>query len=127
VYLELSDETFIAVDRASVAAVVGDERRWAEWWPDLTLELARDRGDKGRQWVLAGTVPGTAEIYLEPWQDGTVVHLFLRLEEPAGHRDESARERARAARRRTLSWKQTVHRLKDELEAGRAPGTPAKS
>src|SRR3954454_11622205 len=89
VYLELSDETFIAVDRASVAAVVGDERRWAEWWPDLTLELARDRGDKGRQWVLAGTVPGTAEIYLEPWQDGTVVHLFLRLEEPAGHRDES--------------------------------------
>ena len=40
----------------------------------LQLEVRRDRGDKGRQWVLTGRVAGTAEIYLEPWQDGTVVH-----------------------------------------------------
>ena len=113
VYVELSDETFIAVDRPSVAAVVGDARRWVDWWPDLDLEVSRDRGDKGRQWVLTGRIAGTAEIYLEPWHDGTLVHLFLRLELPAGD----------SARRRTLSWKRTIHRLKDELEAGRLPGT----
>ncbi len=119
-HVELSDETFIAVDRPVVAAVVGDSRRWSEWWPDLDLELRRDRGDKGRQWVLTGAVAGTAEIYLEPWHDGTVVHLFLRLELPRRTGDP-----VRAGRERTLRWKQTIHRLKDELEAGRAAGTRA--
>jgi hypothetical protein len=122
VHVELSDETFIAVDRPRVAAVVGDARRWAEWWPDLELEVLRDRGDKGRQWVLTGRVGGTAEIYLEPWHDGTVVHLFLRLELPTGS---GTADRSRAVQRRTLSWKRTIHRLKDELEAGRAAGTRA--
>ena len=121
-HLELSDATFIAVDRPTVAAVVGDSRRWPEWWPDLDLELRRDRGDKGRQWVLTGTVAGTAEIYLESWHDGTVVHLFLRLDLPPQRRADPVRE----GRRRTLGWKRTVHRLKDELEAGRAAGTRAQ-
>jgi hypothetical protein len=115
--LELSDETFIAVDRPSVAVVVGDQRRWNDWWPDLELQVMRDRGDKGRQWVLTGRIAGTAEIYLEEWQDGTVVHLFLRLDLPAD---------SRAQHRRTLAWKRVVHRLKDELEAGRAAGTKAQ-
>ena len=123
--MELSDETFIAVDRPSVAAVVGDPRRWADWWPDLDLQVSRDRGDKGRQWVLTGAVAGTAEIYLEPWHDGTVVHLFLRLELPTGDPG-SAADRGRAMHRRTLAWKRTIHRLKDELEAGRAAGTRAQ-
>jgi len=64
-------------------------------------------------------VGGTAEIYLEPWQDGTVVHLFLRLAVPMA----AARRPDRLVRDRTLSWKRTVTRLKDELEDGRAPGT----
>lgn len=121
VHLELSDQTFVAVDPAAVAAVVGDPRRWPQWWPDLELEVTRDRGGKGRQWVLTGTIGGTAEIYLEPWHDGTVVHLFLRLDLSAGSTD-AGRERER----RALAWKRTVHRLKDELEAGRAPGTGAQ-
>jgi hypothetical protein len=125
VHVELGDETFIAVDRGSVAAVVGDPRRWAGWWPDLELELLRDRGDKGRQWVLTGRVTGTAEIYLESWHDGTVVHLFLRLELPAGPPARPA-DRERAVHRRTLDWKRTIHQLKDELEAGREPGTTAQ-
>ena len=122
--MELSDETFIARDPASVAAVVGDPDRWAEWWPDLDLAVLRDRGDKGRQWVLTGRVAGTVEIYLEPWHDGTIVHLFLRLK-PVSE-TETAADRAEALRRRTLSWKQTIHQLKDELEGGRAPGTEAQ-
>jgi len=121
VHLELADQTFIAADRPLVAAVVGDPRRWADWWPDLVLELRRDRGDKGRQWVLTGPLGGTAEIYLEPWHDGTVFHLFLRIEGPfeaeKPGRDEDQRRRA---------WKRTIHQLKDELEAGRPAGTSAQ-
>jgi hypothetical protein len=126
VEVELSDETFIALDRASVAAVVGDPRRWADWWPDLDLSVLRDRGDKGRQWVLTGRVAGTVEIYLEPWHDGTVVHLFLRLELPADESASTPAARARTVHRRALAWKRSIHRLKDELEAGRAAGTRAQ-
>jgi hypothetical protein len=124
VHVELSDETFIAVDRPSVAAVVGDRGRWTEWWPDLELEVLRDRGDKGRQWVLTGRVTGTAEIYLESWHDGTVIHLFLRLELPDDRNGPADADRV--VRQRTLGWKRTIHRLKDELEAGRPAGTAAQ-
>ena len=123
VHVELGDETFIAADRRLVAEVVGDPDRWATWWPDLELQILRDRGDKGRQWVLTGSIGGTAEIYLEPWHDGTVVHLFLRLHLPRNQPDTA---RGGPEHRRRLQWKQTVHRLKDELEAGRAAGTDAQ-
>lgn len=106
-----------------VAGVVADPRRWVAWWPDLDLELRRDRGLKGCQWVLTGAIGGTAEIYLEPWHDGTLVHLFLRLDLPPGAT--SASRAQRDERERTLRWKTTVTRLKDELEAGRPPGTAA--
>jgi len=121
VYRELSDQTFIAADRPRLAAAVADPRRWPQWWPDLRLELTRDRGLKGCQWRVAGAACGTAEIYLEPWQDGAVLHLFLRLDCPqttAGRVD-------RAIQARTRAWKRTVTRLKDELEDGREPGTAA--
>jgi hypothetical protein len=124
--MELSDETFIAVDRPTVAAVVADPRRWIDWWPDLELQVLRDRGDKGRQWVLTGRISGTVEIYLESWHDGTIVHLFLRLEPATGDPGPTAADQARTLRRRTLRWKQTIHRLKDELEAGRSAGSAAQ-
>jgi hypothetical protein len=123
--LELSDETFIAVGCSVVAAIVADPARWPRWWPDLQLKVLRDRGPKGLQWVVSSRsnprLTGTAEVYLEPWHDGTVVHLFLRLPRP-GH--SAGAGRSRAARERTLSWKRTITQLKDELEAGRAPGLP---
>ena len=125
-HVELSDETFIAVDRPRVAAVVGDPGRWTAWWPDLELEVLRDRGDKGRQWILTGQIRGTAEVYLEQWHDGTIVHVFLRLEPRAGDPVGTAADRIAAVRRRSLSWKRTIHRLKDELEAGRPAGTGAQ-
>ncbi len=122
VQLEIGDETFVAVDRAVVAELVADPSRPGQWWPDLQLQLTRDRGLKGRQWVLTGAVAGTAEIYLEPWQDGTLIHLFLRLRLP----ERAARRPEKVIRDRTLAWKRTVTRLKDELEAGRPPGTAAR-
>jgi hypothetical protein len=120
VHLELSDETFIAADRSVLAAIVADPGRWRGWWPDLRLEVLRERGLKGCQWRV--TSGGTAEIYLEPWHDGTLLHLFLRLELAVGRSSPGALQRA--ARDRTLGWKRTVTRLKDELEAGRPPGLP---
>jgi hypothetical protein len=118
--MQLSDQTFVAAAPPVVAAVVADPARWAAWWPDLTLSVTRDRGIKGQQWVLTGQIGGTAEIYLEPWHDGTVVHTFLRLQLPPPADPERDR------RRRALAWKRSVTALKDELEGDRVPGTGAQ-
>ena len=120
--VHVSDDAFIAVPPAVVAAVVADPARWSRWWPGLTLQTSRDRGVKGRQWVVSGPLRGTAEIWLEPWRDGTIVHLFLRLE-PAGA-GRAPRRVAREREERQLWWKRQVYALKDELEAGRVPGSP---
>ena len=110
---DLADDTFVATPPAALAGAVHDPIRWRQWWPDLALTVAADRGRSGLQWRVGGGLRGTAEIWLEPVGDGTVVHFYLR----AGLSDA---ERAR----RTLAWKRSVHALKDELEAGRPPGTP---
>ncbi len=111
---DLADDTFLAVSPPVVARAVRDPARWRRWWPDLALTVTLDRGPEGLHWRLSGALRGTAEIWLEPYGDGTILHLYLR----AGLSD---RERAE----RTRAWKRAVHALKDELEAGRAPGTPA--
>ena len=121
--MHVSDDTFVAVAPELVARAVADPARWARWWPDLELSTTRDRGVKGRQWLVSGPLRGTAEIWLEPWRDGTIVHLFLRLDPYA--RDRGPRDAERERERRVLAWKREANRLKDELEGGREPGTPA--
>jgi hypothetical protein len=110
---DLADDTFLSVGPAVVAAAVAEPGRWALWWPDLTVTVTRNRGMQGLQWQVGGGLDGTAEVWLEPWRDGTILHFYLR----AGL-DDAARAR------RDRSWKASVHALKDELEAGRAPGQP---
>jgi hypothetical protein len=112
---DLADDTFVAAPPAVVARIVADPGRWGVWWPDLELAVTLDRGVQGRQWRVGGALTGTAEIWLEPVGDGTVVHFYLRA---------ALDDRARAARAR--SWKRSVHAVKDELEQGRAPGTPVR-
>ena len=112
---DLSDDTFVAAAPRDVAALVAEPQRWRQWWPDLTLRLTQDRGLEGVRFVVSGALRGTAEIWLEPVGDGTVVHFYLRA---------GLTERAR--RRRTLAWKQHAYALKDQLEAGRVPGTPVQ-
>lgn len=126
--IDLSDDTFVAADPAAVATVVADPRQWTRWWPDLRLVTTRDRGPKGRQWRVDGPLLGTAEIWLEPWGDGVVVHHYQRLDLPPTRRPTSAlqREAARERARRTQAWKRAVHALKDDLERGRRPGTPVE-
>lgn len=145
--VDLVDDTFVACDPATVAAVVADPRRWSAWWPDLRLTTTRDRGHKGMQWAVQGALVGTAEIWLEPWWDGVLLHFYLRAD-PArgwgsggdgpgergdeqagasrgGDRQGAAVRAARLRQHRAQLWKRAVHRLKDELEHGRRPGDPS--
>ncbi len=119
--MDIADDTFIVAAPAIVAAVVADRQRWRQWWPDLALDVTRDRGDQGLRWTVGGALVGSMEIWVEPVADGVVLHYLVRAE-PAG-RDGPERVRAR----RTQAWKRHVHRLKDELEAGREPGHPRRT
>jgi hypothetical protein len=128
--VDLVDDTFVACDPATVAAVVADPRRWSAWWPDLRLTTTRDRGPKGRQWAVRGALVGTAEIWLEPWWDGVLLHFYLRADlpragEPGGDGQVTAERAARLRQHRAQLWKREVHRVKDELEHGRRAGDPS--
>jgi hypothetical protein len=123
--VDLVDDTYVACAPDVVAQVVADERRWDVWWPDLQLTTTRDRGPKGRQWAVRGALVGTMEIWLEPWWDGVILHLYLRADPTRrGVRSRRADDdvhagdpAARERQRRAQQWKRHVHRLKDELEA----------
>lgn len=126
--VNLVDETFVVGEPSMLAARIGEPGRWRDWWPDLELTVTRNRGAKGLQWAVTGALVGTAEVWLEPFADGTIVHLYLRCDfsspraprAPRAPSQRSDRERAR----RTLAWKRFVHTLKDSIESGRAPGRP---
>ncbi|GAB2680251.1 polyketide cyclase / dehydrase and lipid transport [Thalassiella azotivora] len=125
--IDLVDDTFVAAPPTVVAGHVHDPSRWAVWWPDLGLVVSRDRGPKGVQWVVAGRArgwTGTAEVWLEPWGDGVLVHHYLRLDPVDGGDRLSPRRADAERRRRALAWKAHVHALKDALERGRRPGEP---
>ncbi len=125
--VDLIDETFIAAPPDRVAARVADPAQWARWWPGRRLDVFMDRGERGIRWSVNGDLVGSAEIWLEPVLDGTLVHYFVRAEppRPSGDAPLSARRGARLRAREARRWKRQVWALKDELEAGRRPGEPA--
>ncbi len=116
--LDVIDEHFVVAPAALVAPALCDERAWAGWLPGLTLACTWDRGDVGKQWTVAGELSGTAEVWLEPWGDGTLVHVYLRCD-PA--RPTPAR---RLRRTYALPLKAAVFAVKDRLEVARRPGEP---
>jgi hypothetical protein len=111
--VDIADETYIACPPAVLAPEMADPAAWARWWPDLRLEVTRDRGVKGQQWAIRGALSGSMEIWLEPVAAGTVVHWFLRADPPMPLRPRRA-ERERL--RRVRSWKGHAFALKDRLE-----------
>jgi hypothetical protein len=119
--VDLVDETYLAVPPQSLAEVVADPARWQQWWPDRRLEVFMDRGVKGQRWAIAGDLLGSAEIWLEEYRDGTILHYYLRADPPEGV---SLQPRAadRLRRREAVGWKRRVWALKAELESGRHPG-----
>jgi hypothetical protein len=114
----MADDTFVVASRATVAELVRDPARWPGWWPDLQLTVTEDRRLKGMRWSVNGAARGSMEIWLEPWGDGVIVHWYLRAVPT-----QVVRRPERARAKRVLRWKEQVHRLKDQLEGAREPGS----
>jgi hypothetical protein len=132
--VDLVDETYVVADPAVLAQVVADRSRWHTWWPELELTVFMDRGLQGIRWTVTGALVGSAEIWLEGYRDGVLVHYYLRAEptEPGSATKprnltgspRAQRELTEIRVRHALRWKRTVWALKDELESGRAIGMP---
>ncbi|MDZ7578791.1 MAG: polyketide cyclase / dehydrase and lipid transport [Candidatus Nanopelagicales bacterium] len=130
--VDLVDETFLVVSPARLAAVVQERRRWAQWWPELSLSVFMDRGVKGIRWSITGAMVGSAELWLEEFGDGVILHYYLRADpvspgsatQPRVLTDSPRGRRAadRLRRREALRWKRTVWALKAEMEGERQPG-----
>lgn len=134
--IDLVDETFIAVDRGILAPIVADQDRWLAWWPEWRMSVFMDRGEQGIRWSISGSLVGSCEIWLESSLDGVLLHYYLRADPSAPGRPATPRQlpssprgqRVAAALRRqqALAWKARAWALKDEFEAGRRPGEPAR-
>lgn len=120
--IDLVDECFVVAPPATLLARFADPAGWPEWWPGVRLAVFMDRGEKGIRWSMTGPLVGSTEVWLEAWHDGTIVHWYLRAE-PASTLSAGALRRRRRAL--TLGWKSRIQALKDEVERGRLPGTPA--
>lgn len=115
------DATWFGIRPAALAPAVADPANWRVWWPDLDLAVDQLRGVKGVRWIVrsgrAGSVTGSMEIWLEPADDGTVAHFFLRLDgtrAPIGARDRRRLEHEYRTRMKRAFW-----RLADQLDPGR--------
>jgi hypothetical protein len=131
--VDLVDETFIVATPQRLAVVIGDRNRWVVWWPGLELDIFMDRGDEGIRWSITGDLVGTAEIWLEKFGDGVILHYYLRADPTQPESvskprslPQSPRGRRQAdgmRRRHAVKWKQVVWNLKTEMETGRDPGS----
>jgi hypothetical protein len=111
--LHVVADTWIDCAVETVSVVVADPASWPKWWPRMDLTVIRDRGVKGIRWAVTGRYHGTAEIWLEPFGGGVILHHFLRLD-PSG----PLSRRATARLARELAWHARLMfwELKDELE-----------
>jgi hypothetical protein len=109
--IDVIQEAFIAARPTRIAAHLRRVDVARELWPDLSARLVADRGDEGMRWVVAGALCGSAEVWLEAFGRGTIVHTYLRVDAPG--RSGPARERDRRARHATRFW----WALKDDLES----------
>jgi len=117
--VDLIDESFIVATPAEVAAAVHDPDFWTQLWPGLRLSVSADRGEQGIRWTCAGSLIGSAEVWLEESGDGMIVHCYLRADPRVNW---SARGIRRELRRRQRQVKRVTFALKDRLEGDRRPG-----
>lgn len=131
--VDLIDETFVVAEPARVADALHDPALWRRLWPGLELVVFQDRGEQGLRFTVTGELVGTTEFWVEPAADGAVVHYFCRCdvtrrgsatEVVSGPPQRLARTARRAMHRHATATKAGLNRLKDDLEAGRRPGTP---
>lgn len=133
VSIDVIDETFVVADPGLVRAALCEAERWQKWFPGLRLSAYHDRGPLGVRWVVSGALVGTAEVWLQQYGDGVVVHVYFRCAAgPAGLASGPGLGE-RAAGRRLLrlrpgralvtqrAVKARVTAVKDALEGDRQP------
>lgn len=127
--IDVVDSTWICAAPSVVAALVAEPANWRRWWPDLELAVDEWRGLKGVRWIVrrgpTDREAGTMEVWLEPAQDGVVVHYFLRLDAVDG-RPMGRRRRDRLIHRRRCHTKQLFWALGDQLDPGRLERVAAR-
>jgi hypothetical protein len=123
--VDVVDSTWVGARPAVVGAAVARTDAWARWWPGLQLVADELRDEKGVRWtverVTAGPgagLAGSAEVWLEPTDGGTVAHFFLRLDPPPGRRL-SVRAVRRVERHYHRLAKRAFWALGDQLDPGR--------
>ena len=109
--VDLVDESFVRARPTVLRAVLEDPRLDALVWPGHEVSVTRDRGHKGRHYAVAGRITGVAEVWLEPFDDGTIVHHYVQARTSDRWRSPSA-----VARRHAHAWKREITAIKDELE-----------
>lgn len=118
--VDVSDDSFVPLAPARLAPHLDRPSFLRRSLPGVHLSRCEDRGVKGRRWqAVAGPLgrrwDGTAEVWLEPWHDGTLVHLYVRLR-PRRRRLPLAAGARRARRmqdRVRRTWKRELHAWRD--------------
>jgi len=130
--IEIADDTLICASTSEISAVIREQSTWVRWWPDLTLQVYGDRGDKGLRWTVTGSLVGSSEMWLESIQpvrveeSATIVHYYLRANptrngsevqsRAATHSARERREVHKLRERHVIAWKRNIWALKDALE-----------
>ena len=114
--LRSHDQGFVPAPPAQVYEVLSDTRSYGSWWPgaqatheSVTLPLLRGhraaRADRLREDLGLHLVSEAHDLewYLEPFDDGTIVNVFLEVSDsPSGRRGERRLLGMRSAVRRGL-------------------------
>lgn len=121
--IQVADETFVAMDGATVGAAVSQPARWGRWWPDLRLTVVEQRGDQGIRWTVTGALTGTMEIWLQPMLDGVLLHYFLHTEPSGAAAWQLAKMNlVKMTHQRRVAGKRMAFEIKTELERARPVG-----
>lgn len=130
--INIADDTVIYAPTSDLGAIIRDQSTWVRWWPDLTLQVYGDRGEKGLRWTVTGALVGSSEIWLEAIEGApagevaTIVHYYLRASPTRSGSEIQSRSMTNSAReqreihklreRHVLAWKRSVWALKDSME-----------
>ncbi|CAN5633234.1 hypothetical protein BH09ACT8_BH09ACT8_54140 [soil metagenome] len=121
--IQVADETFVAMDGATVGAAISEPARWRRWWPDLHLQVVEQRGAAGIRWTVTGALTGTMEVWLEPMLDGVILHYFLHAEPSGAAAWELAKmDLVKRNHHRRVAGKRMAFEIKNELESARPLG-----
>lgn len=119
--VDVVDDTWIGVPPQVLARVVADPANWRVWWPELTVTVQEKRGVKGMRWQVptgrSGAIAGSMEIWLEPADDGTVVHFFARFD--GARRALTRRDRSRLQHEYRVRMKRVLFAVADQVDPGR--------